>query len=153
MRKITGRLLQPEQTLFTIRTKSSKNWWKGERRVCGERWACIMDCSLFEERQILRLIHCDQWAARVESQVANKRADKSQSQFGYGPCYSPIWILTLPGLRLFLLLPRPIVCYLCYPPPIWDQFIESKEAKIDLKLQHQSYCLFMDPSVVQSFLI
>ena len=116
---------------------------RGDWCAVSAEHACIIDCSLFEERYepcISRWAQCDQWQSSILRR-GPMRGRTSRTQFGYGPCYSSIWILTLLGLRLFL-LPSDPLCYLSsLLLLVWNQFIESKEAKIDLKLHHQSYCI------------
>ena len=152
MRKITGQLLQAEQTLFRVHNQNNKKLEKlMERGETGVRWALGVHNGLFS---VCRAPHVETgplWpmGGQCAHHVTNRRADKSE-----------LWTMLFPNLdidtsRIAIVSAPPSPGPLCLNIFLlfWNQFIESKEAKIDLKLQHQSYCLFMDPSVVQSFLI
>lgn len=115
--------------MFTIRTtKSSRNWWKGERRVCGERWAGVHN-GLFIVCRAPYLETDPLWPMGDQCwhPVANKRADKSQSQ---------LWTVLFPNLdidtsRIAIVSapprPRPIV--LEYLPPILEPIHRKQRSK------------------------
>ena len=151
MRKITGLLLQPEQTLFCVQCSQSEQKareidGKG-RLVCGERRARVHNW-LFIVWGALWAVHKQMgpvWPMAVQYSEAgsNERADKSDS----------VWLWTMLFLNLDIdtsriaivsAPPRPIVLSFLPPPPRLEP-IHRKQRSKDWSQAAPSellYCLF-----------